>query len=57
VALSTQEVTGTITGVSEAAQQAGVAVTHVLGGAGDVSRQATRLSEELDGFVATLRAA
>jgi methyl-accepting chemotaxis protein len=55
VSVSTQEVTSNITGVSQAAHQAGVAVSHVLGNANDVSNQASRLSSEVDNFVATLR--
>jgi methyl-accepting chemotaxis protein len=57
VSVSTQEVTSNITGVSQAAQDASVAVSHVLGNANDVSNQATRLSSEVEGFVASLRTA
>ncbi len=57
VSESTQEVTSNITGVSQAAQEASVAVSHVLGNANDVSNQASRLSSEVDGFVALIRAA
>ncbi len=57
VSESTQEVTSNITGVSKAAQDASVAVSHVLGNANDVSNQASRLSAEVDGFVASLRSA
>jgi methyl-accepting chemotaxis protein len=57
VSQSTQEVTSNITGVSRAAQDASVAVSHVLGNANDVSNQATRLSGEVDSFVASIRAA
>jgi len=57
VSVSTQEVTSNITGVSQAAQEASVAVSHVLGNANDVSNQASRLSAEVDSFVASIRAA
>ena len=55
VSLSTQEVTRNITGVSQAAHDSGVSVSHVLGNANDVSTQASRLSTEVDNFVASLR--
>jgi methyl-accepting chemotaxis protein len=57
VSQSTQEVTSNITGVSRAAQDASVAVSHVLGNANDVSNQATRLSTEVESFVASIRSA
>ncbi len=57
VSASTQDVTSNITGVSHAAQEAGVAVSQVLANANDVSKQTTRLTNEVDNFVATLKSA
>ena len=57
VALSTQEVTTNIAGVSQAAQEAGTAVTQVLGNAGDVTSQASLVTDEVERFVAQICAA
>ena len=54
---STQEVTSNITGVSQAANDTGVAASQVLGAAGDLSRQAEQLSQTFEGFITDIRAA
>ncbi|SMH58457.1 methyl-accepting chemotaxis protein [Azospirillum agricola] len=56
-AQGTQEVANNITGVSRAAEDAGSASSDVLTAADSLSRDAERLSAELDGFVARIRAA
>lgn len=55
-AAATREVTANITGVSQAANDTGAAATQVLDAAAAISRQAARLSGEVDGFVAEVRA-
>ena len=54
---STRQVTSTITGVSQAADETGVAAGHVLHSADDLLRQAEQLTSEVDNFVAGIRAA
>ncbi|MGF7175352.1 methyl-accepting chemotaxis protein [Azospirillum doebereinerae] len=56
-AQGTQEVANNITGVSRAAEDAGAASSDVLTAADSLSRDAERLTSELDGFVARIRAA
>jgi methyl-accepting chemotaxis protein len=56
-AANTHQVTANIAGVSQAANEAGVAGAQVLGAAGELSQQAARLSHEVDEFVAGVRAA
>ena len=54
---STQQVTSNISGVSHAANDTGTAATQVLNSASDLSQQAEQLSNEVNIFVATVRAA
>ncbi len=54
---STQEVTANISGVSVAASSTGVAAEQVLGAAGHLSRQAERLTCQVNSFVAEVKAA
>ena len=56
-AAATQDVTSNISGVSQAASDSSAAATLVLGAAGDLSKQAARLSSEVNSFVTTVRAA
>jgi methyl-accepting chemotaxis protein len=56
-AASTQEVTTTISGVSQAANDTGAAAGEVLGAASGLSRQAEQLTDEVNRFVASIRAA
>lgn len=56
-AASTQEVTATIAGVSDAANDTGAAAGQVLGAASDLSQQAEQLTNEVNAFVAGVRAA
>ena len=56
-ARATQDVTVTIGGVSQAANDTGGAAGEVLNAAGDLSRQAERMSAEVVSFVAGVRAA
>jgi len=56
-AQGTEEVADNINGVSRAAEQAGSASSDVLVAAGSLSRESERLTAELDGFVARIRAA
>jgi methyl-accepting chemotaxis protein len=56
-AAATREVTANIAGVSQAANGTGAAASQVLDAASALSRQATRLSGEVNGFVAEVRAA
>jgi methyl-accepting chemotaxis protein len=55
-AASTQEVTVTIAGVSQAAHDTGAAAGQVLHAASDLSRQAGQLTDEVNAFVAGVRA-
>ncbi|HTW28645.1 MAG TPA: methyl-accepting chemotaxis protein [Acetobacteraceae bacterium] len=54
---STQQVTTNIAGVNHAAGGTGTAARQVLQAAGDLSQQAERLTQEVNGFVAGVRAA
>ena len=54
---STQDVTANIGGVSLAATETGGAADQVLSAAADLSRQADRLTSEVGGFIAEVRAA
>jgi methyl-accepting chemotaxis protein len=56
-ATSTEQVTRNIAGVSQAAQETGSAASHVLGAAGQVSRQSEGLLREVSQFIAEVRAA
>lgn len=56
-ASSTQKVTSNISGVSLAANGTGAAAEQVLGAAGNLTRQAERLTDEVNSFVAGVRAA
>ncbi len=56
-ATNTQDVTAHITGVSTAANSTGAAAEQVLAAAGDLSRQAKRLTGEVDRFVTEVRLA
>ncbi|WP_341992149.1 methyl-accepting chemotaxis protein [Azorhizobium sp. AG788] len=53
----TQEVSSNIETVSAAANDAGAAAGQVLSSAGELSRQAARLSDEMNQFLRTIRAA
>ena len=55
-ASSTQQVTSNISGVSLAANGTGAAAEHVLDAAGNLTRQAERLTSEVNSFVAGVRA-
>jgi methyl-accepting chemotaxis protein len=56
-AVNAQDVTGNIVGVTAAANETGTAASEVLAAAGDLSRQAERLSCEVSNFIAGVRAA
>jgi methyl-accepting chemotaxis protein len=56
-AASTQAVTATIAGVSQAANDTGAAAGEVLGSASGLSQQAGQLTNEVNSFVAGIRAA
>ena len=56
-AASTREVTSNIAGVSQAANETGVAANQVLNAAGDVSKQAESLREQVSGFLSQVQAA
>jgi methyl-accepting chemotaxis protein len=56
-AVAAQQVTANISGVNRAAGDTGAAATQVLGAAGELSKQSERLSHEVRGFVASVRAA
>ena len=56
-AASTQEVTATIAGVSQAADDTGAAAGQVLGAASGLSQQAEQLTNEVQDFIAGVRAA
>ena len=55
-AQGTQEVSDNITGVSRAAEEAGAAATQVLDAAGGLSRESGRLNQQVDAFIARVRA-
>ena len=56
-AVAAQDVSSNIGGVGQAANDTGAAATQVLSAAGQLSRQAERLSSEVNSFVADVRAA
>ena len=56
-ASATQSVTSNIGGVGQAANDSSAAATQVLSAAGDLSKQAERLSTEVNSFVTNVRAA
>jgi methyl-accepting chemotaxis protein len=56
-AASTQQVSANIAGVSRGATQTGTAASHVLEAAGDVSKQAERLSGDVRQFITGVKAA
>ncbi len=56
-AVAAREVSSNIGGVSQAASEAGASANEVLVAAGGISRQAERLSSEVNNFVAGVRAA
>jgi methyl-accepting chemotaxis protein len=53
----TAEVSSNIEGVNQSASSTGAAASQVLGSAGELSRNAERLQQELQTFLATVRAA
>jgi methyl-accepting chemotaxis protein len=53
----TSQVTGTIVGVANAAEETGAAASQVLGAAGELSRQSEALRAQVSQFLATVRAA
>lgn len=54
--VSTQTVTSSIAGVSQATNNTAVAAAQVLGAASGLSRQTASLSAKIDGFIAKIRA-
>jgi methyl-accepting chemotaxis protein len=56
-ARGTQDVASNIGGVTEASAETGAAANQMLGAAGELSEQAAMLKREVDGFLATVRAA
>jgi len=56
-AQGTQGVMQNIAGVTQASGQVGTAAELVLGSAGELAKQSDRLKQEVDGFLATVRAA
>ena len=56
-AQAAQDVTTNISGVGQAANETGAAAGQVLNAAGDLSKQAERLSTEVDSFLAGIRSA
>jgi methyl-accepting chemotaxis protein len=52
-----QEVSANISGVNQATAETGSAATQVLGAAGGLSKEAGTLRREVEGFIATVRAA
>ena len=55
--LGTGEVTSNINGVAHAAEQTGAAASQVLSSSSELAEQAARLHQEMDSFLATVRAA
>ncbi|HEY0835718.1 MAG TPA: methyl-accepting chemotaxis protein [Azospirillum sp.] len=55
-AQGTREVSSNISGVSRAAEEAGAAATQVLDAAGGLSRESGRLHQQVDAFIARVRA-
>jgi methyl-accepting chemotaxis protein len=56
-AIGTEEVARNITGVNDAAAQAGDAASQVLNAANDLSQQSTALSSQVDAFIGRIRLA
>ena len=56
-AQAAKDVTSNIFGVTEAANESGVAAAQVLGAAGDLSKQAEKLAGEVNSFLTDVRAA
>ena len=56
-AKGTQEVSSNIAGVTQAAGETGTAATQVLGASGDLAKQSEALREQVDRFLAKIRAA
>ena len=56
-AKGTQEVSSNIGGVTQAAGETGAAATQVLGAAGDLAKQAELLHQQVESFLAKVRAA
>ena len=56
-AAGTKDVTENITGVTQAAQEAGAASSQVTAAAGELANQSTLLKDEVDKFMAQVRAA
>jgi len=56
-AQGTREVSTNISGVTQAASETGAAASQVLGSASGLSRQSAKLQEEVDRFIANIRAA
>jgi methyl-accepting chemotaxis protein len=56
-AMGTQQVSTNISGVSRGAMQTGAAASQVLGAAGELSRQAERLSADVRQFISSVKAA
>jgi methyl-accepting chemotaxis protein len=46
-----------ISGVTQASGQVGTTAEHVLGSAGEFAKQSDRLKQEVESFLATVRAA
>jgi methyl-accepting chemotaxis protein len=57
VAQGTNGVASNIAGVNDAAAETGSAAAHALGAADDLSRQADTLRNDVNGFLARIRAA
>ena len=53
----TQQVSGSILGVNQAAQEAGSSANQVLSAAGQLSEQAAQLTQQVNAFIAEIRAA
>jgi methyl-accepting chemotaxis protein len=56
-AAGTREVSANIAAVTQASGKASAATGEVLGSAGELSTQSRRLKDEVDAFLATVRAA
>jgi methyl-accepting chemotaxis protein len=56
-AVAARDVSSNIGGVGQAANETGAAATEVLNAAGDLSKQAERLSNDVNGFIAEVRMA
>jgi methyl-accepting chemotaxis protein len=56
-AKGTHEVATNIAGVTQASGDVGAAAAHVLGSASELSRQSERLTQDVEAFLATVRAA